>query len=565
MAKRAILYARVSTTKQAELYSLDYQIAQERQYAEEMGLEVVAEFQDDQSGRKMERDGLTEARQMLSEDKADVLVVWKLDRLHRSYVNTVVLRDEIQRLGKQLYYAQSRTKSGTRAKERLPEDILALMAEIEADEIAERTAMGRRQKALSGKWIGLFKPPYGYTSAGIGRTKRVLVDEDQAAIVRMIFDWYVYGDEEGPALSTYDIAQKLTRLGIPTPADHLDNPTFKKKQGYGEWSRTTIYRILHETGYNGTYYQFKRKEIQGESRRNPDLDEYVAVPFPAIVDKETFDLAAEKLTNGRNLSKRNSKNELLLSRRVWCECGYKMLTNILNRTYTRKTDGKVSDYSYRMYRCRGQRKDSVRACRQKAVDSDLLDNRVWEYVRTEIANPAVLERKLKELKENQEEQKAPITERLAMLNKHRETIIDELRRLALLYAKNSMPEHLLTELIEQQNHKLRLTEAEIERLEEETVEPLSDNQIADLVSFAKEFEAHLSSLEQDNEAKRFVIEGLDVKVIVKTIDNTQFLEISTLLNPQSVLWTLDYASAGVKQSLTKRGMLVKGIISLRPK
>lgn len=59
--KRAILYARVSTSRQAELYSLDFQLEQEREYAISLGFKIVAELQDDQSGRRLERDGLTDA------------------------------------------------------------------------------------------------------------------------------------------------------------------------------------------------------------------------------------------------------------------------------------------------------------------------------------------------------------------------------------------------------------------------------------------------------------------------------------------------------------------------
>ena len=98
MSKRAILYARVSTPQQAELYSLEYQLQEERAYAHSMGFTVVSELTDDQSGRKMERDNLAVAREMFARDEADVLVTWKLDRLHRSYVNTILLRSEIQKL-----------------------------------------------------------------------------------------------------------------------------------------------------------------------------------------------------------------------------------------------------------------------------------------------------------------------------------------------------------------------------------------------------------------------------------------------------------------------------------
>ena len=84
--KRAIKLARVSTERQAKLYSLDYQLEQEQIYCDEVGLVVVAEFKDDTSGRKLDRDGLEEACRMLENDDADVLVTWKFDRLHRNYV-----------------------------------------------------------------------------------------------------------------------------------------------------------------------------------------------------------------------------------------------------------------------------------------------------------------------------------------------------------------------------------------------------------------------------------------------------------------------------------------------
>lgn len=42
--KRAIKLARVSTERQAKLYSLDYQLDQEQEYCDEVGLVVVAEF-----------------------------------------------------------------------------------------------------------------------------------------------------------------------------------------------------------------------------------------------------------------------------------------------------------------------------------------------------------------------------------------------------------------------------------------------------------------------------------------------------------------------------------------
>src|SRR5690242_2856535 len=168
--KRAINRARVSTPHQAKLYSLDYQLDQERMYANDMGMAVVAEFKDDVSGRKLERDGLEEACRMLEADQADVLVTWKFDRLHRNYVNSVLLRERIRKAGKEIHYAQTRQISGKTARERLPEDLQFIMAEIDADDIAERTTIGKRNKIeKGGKWLGLNRPPFGYRKIGRGK------------------------------------------------------------------------------------------------------------------------------------------------------------------------------------------------------------------------------------------------------------------------------------------------------------------------------------------------------------------------------------------------------------
>src|SRR5258706_15063016 len=181
--KRAVLYARVSTPRQAELYSLDYQIQQEQAYVADADLHVVAELRDDQSGRKIERDGLEEACQMLERDEAHVLITWKFDRLHRNYVNSVLLRDRIRRSGKEIHYAQSRTVSGKTARERLPEDLQFIMAEIDADDIIERTTQGKRNKIKSGKWLGLNRAPYGYKTIGHGKDVTLEIDEETAAII----------------------------------------------------------------------------------------------------------------------------------------------------------------------------------------------------------------------------------------------------------------------------------------------------------------------------------------------------------------------------------------------
>src|SRR6266508_1782754 len=114
---------------------------------------------------------------MLERDEADILVTWKFDRLHRNYVNSVLLRERIRKAGKEIHYAQSRTISGKTARERLPEDLQFIMDEIDADDIIERIQSGKRNKIKAGKWVELNKAPYGYNEVGRGRDVSLVIDE----------------------------------------------------------------------------------------------------------------------------------------------------------------------------------------------------------------------------------------------------------------------------------------------------------------------------------------------------------------------------------------------------
>ena len=304
--KRAINLARVSTPQQAKLYSLDFQIDQMRGYDAGAGLQVVAEFKDDTSGRKLERDGLEQACQMLENDEADVLVTWKFDRLHRNYVNSVILRDRIRRAGKEIHFAQSRTISGKTARERLPEDLQFIMSEVDADTIAENTYGGKVRKAQAHKWLGLNRPPFGYRKEGQGKTAVMVVDEEAAEIVDGIFTWYVVGFDEVGGRSTQDIADRLTALGIATPADRIPYYSKAINKHPGFWSRDTVTNILRTKAYSGTYYQtFNQTE-----------EKTVPMPVPQLVDTDIFTAAQRKLDEGRAMANRGTRFDYLVGRRI---------------------------------------------------------------------------------------------------------------------------------------------------------------------------------------------------------------------------------------------------------
>ena len=80
---RAVIYARVSSRKQAEQGDLDRQVEVLRKYAGEQGYEVVAVIKDVGSGLKENRPGLKKLFRLVTERRVDVVLVTYRDRLTR--------------------------------------------------------------------------------------------------------------------------------------------------------------------------------------------------------------------------------------------------------------------------------------------------------------------------------------------------------------------------------------------------------------------------------------------------------------------------------------------------
>jgi hypothetical protein len=383
----------------------------------------------------------------------------------------------------------------------------------------------------------MHKPPFGYRSVGRGRDVTVVVDEEEAEIIRKIFEWYTYGDGEHGPLTTFDIAGRLTALHIPSPADKIPTHAHLKKRGYAEWSRITIGKIIRQSAYRGIFYHYRTKSQGGKHVANRDRSSWVGVPVPAIVSDELFDAAQRKMDQGKWLSPRSAQTAYLMARRLTCECGYKMRAHNARKTYHRR-DGTSKEYSYYTYYCPARwQKVLVNKCDMPKIPVTELDARVWEWVKTEIANPAILKRKLEELQDEQRQGQAGLINQLQTLYQHKEDIETELRKLGKLYTTD-MPQHLVEAMISEQSHMLELTTAEIGKLEQEKDTPLTVDTIDSLVSFSREFGEHLEAIADNFTAKRVVIDGLDVKVEVVRKNGEIWLNLTSILRPDVVSLTL---------------------------
>src|SRR5213079_3241167 len=104
---RAAVYARVSTTRQAQAQGIEQQLDRLRAAAAERGWELDGQhvYRDDgYSGARIGRPGLDRLRDHAALAELDLVLVTAPDRLARNYVHQVLLIDELAARGCQVEF-----------------------------------------------------------------------------------------------------------------------------------------------------------------------------------------------------------------------------------------------------------------------------------------------------------------------------------------------------------------------------------------------------------------------------------------------------------------------------
>ena len=223
--------------------------------------------------------------------------------------------------------------------------------------------MNRKQ----GKFIGSFAT-YGYLKDPEDHHK-LIIDEDVAPIVRMIFDTFISGS------SIVGIAKELNAMGIPNPS------TYKKLKGYnyrhpageqndGLWPDSSVRRILKNEMYIGNMVQGKNTTVSykiHQCRAVPQED-WIKVngTHEAIIDPATFAKAQSLL--GRHIRKPPAQNQVhLLAGFVRCaKCG-----RIMSRKTNRHPYG-----TYHYYRCVTNIRMKSGGCTRTSIRVDRIEEAV---------------------------------------------------------------------------------------------------------------------------------------------------------------------------------------------
>jgi DNA invertase Pin-like site-specific DNA recombinase len=189
---RCAIYTRKSSEEglEMEFNSLDAQrdacsayIASQRS---EGWLELASHYDDGGiSGGTLERPALKRLLADIEEDRVDVVVVYKIDRLSRALMDFAKLVEVFDR-NDVTFVSVTQSFNTTTSMGRLTLNILLSFAQFEREVIGERIRDKVAASRKRGIWMGGYVP-LGYEV----KDRKLIIKESEAAIVRMIFERFV--------------------------------------------------------------------------------------------------------------------------------------------------------------------------------------------------------------------------------------------------------------------------------------------------------------------------------------------------------------------------------------
>lgn len=161
--KIARIYIRVSTQEQAiEGYSVPAQKERLINYCKAKDYLVDEIYIDGGfTGSNLNRPGMSRMLRDIKERDTDIIVAYKLDRLSRSQKDTLHLIEDAFLKNDIAFVSMQESFDTSTAFGRATVGILSVFAQLERENIKERTMLGKEERAKEGLWGGGIDP-FGY-------------------------------------------------------------------------------------------------------------------------------------------------------------------------------------------------------------------------------------------------------------------------------------------------------------------------------------------------------------------------------------------------------------------
>lgn len=309
--RKVAIYARVSTEHEAQISALENQI----QYYDQ----ILSRHPDWELYERYIDEGITGTsvnkrknfQCMLQDAEAgrfDLIITREVSRFARNTVDTLQETRKLRKLGVEVWFTEDNIWTLNDEDGELRLTIMATLAQNESKKISQRVKAGQKisfQNAI----------PYG-TGNILGydrKGKELVINEEQAKTVKLIFQMYVNG------------------FGLRNIKDELERRGYKTSQGKTVWHAEVIARVLDNPFYCGIvvyrkeyvpdYLEQKRVKNKGEVEQI-----IVEGRHEPIISKEMY-YKAQKIKNERTIVKAGRTVGTQVSSSIWvkkleCACGH---------------------------------------------------------------------------------------------------------------------------------------------------------------------------------------------------------------------------------------------------
>lgn len=421
-------------------------------FAAKMGWVIVGEEQETGvSGYKVsadDRDKLQLIKKYAEQGKFDILLVFMFDRLGRKSDETPFVVEWFTKKGVRVWSVQEGEQRFESHTDRLTNYIRFWQADGESQKTSMRTKTALGQMVEEGRFRG-GSAPYGYRleKSGILNKRKhevymLVIDEDEARVVRMMFDLCI-----SSGYGRWRLANFLNDHGI------------KNRKGQN-WHDASVGGILHNPLYKGILRS-------GET---------YAGPFEAlqIIAPDQFDLAQKLMLERTNERKErrtvplNTTGQSLLSGNIFCgHCGGRLVLTT-NGTTTRLADGTPVHKKRIRYVCYNKTRRRQECTGQTGYTMHILDGIVTEVLHqvfdkmqgasNDMIVGSAVQKQMAMIRSELQRARAENTK----ANKEYESLKAEV--LKAIQGKSALPQDVLTEMLEDTRQKVLSTSERITTL-----------------------------------------------------------------------------------------------------
>lgn len=425
--KKCVIYARYSSERQTE-QSIEGQLRVCYEFAKNNELIVVHEYID----RAMTgtNDLRKEFQQMLSDSEKtnewDICLVYALDRFGRNSIEQAINKFKLQKTGKIVISATQRTSRNIDGSQNLDgiilENMYVGMAEYFSAELSQKVKRGLNESRIKGQFTGGV-PIFGYEAYGTkAEGRKVRIKEDEAVIVRRIFDEYASGR------LIKDIHDDLNNEGVLC---------------HGKpFTRTAFYNLL------------KNEKYIGIVRFGNQIFDNI---YPPIVKKQVFDICRAKAQ--ANKIGKHTDVQYLLKNKV--HCGY------CGRSVSSDTGTSKNGTVMRYYKCIGRKVD--KNCDNVPIRKELLEQLVIDSTYQALSTPDLIE-KIADLILSAHEKRMADNSIINILESQLQDISTSITNLIACMEKGIVSSSTAKRLEELENQKIALeTKISLEKVKESTL------------------------------------------------------------------------------------------------